>query len=190
MNFNQKKIEFYVTQKIRLKIYLKKHLIRNFLNSISYSRGIDQSRRSLVQIDLINEFVLIVGNLTNIRENLIFMEDKNNIEYGDERFKKFINNLGDQKRENNPEEPFELILNALKYKINAISEFYTNTLTAYLRIREDDPLKEDFRKYLNLLIDSSMQAIDQFNYMLIDLDNTEEDDSINGKNNANGDKKK
>ena len=118
------------------------------------------------------------------------MEDKNNIEYGDERFKKFINNLGDQKRENNPEEPFELILNALKYKINAISEFYTNTLTAYLRIREDDPLKEDFRKYLNLLIDSSMQAIDQFNYMLIDLDNTEEDDSINGKNNANGDKKK
>ena len=98
-------------------------------------------------------------------------------EFGDDRFKEFMNKFM------NPEEGDSLgqILSAIKFKIKSISELYSKTLDTYLVLKDGDPVKENLTKYIFQLIEQSLQTLDQFSYVLIDLEDGNNDDITNGE---------
>lgn len=101
--------------------------------------------------------------------------DKNNkMEFGDEKFKEFMNKTSNLKED---EDSLETILNSIKYKMDIISKLYLTTADTYLGVKEKDPIKKDLHKFLNQLIEYATQGLDQFNYVLIDFEETGNEDT-------------
>jgi len=93
-------------------------------------------------------------------------------QFGDEQFREFMN------KQQNKEDPIIIIIEALKYKINAVSNIYSKTLDAYHPLPENDPLKAELREYLKVLMEQILRTVDQFNYALLneeDLGDEEEE---------------
>jgi len=95
--------------------------------------------------------------------------------YGDEKFKEFMENGNSLERD-----PLILIIKAIQYKITAISKIYADSLKVYVDMSNEDPLKKELRKHILSLMEHTQLSIDQFNYALIDEEDDEEEEDING----------
>lgn len=82
-------------------------------------------------------------------------------------------------REYTRTDPIIVIIEAIRCKINALSDIYSKTLDAYAALKPEDPLKEKLKEHILKIMDHTLQTMDQFNYALInDDDNTEEEEDI------------
>ena len=97
------------------------------------------------------------------------MEEK----YGDDKFRDFMN------REYNKNDPLIIIIEALRCKINAISEIYAKSLDAYTSLKIDDPLRETLIVHIKKMMEHTIQTMEQFNLALIDdTDDLEDEEGI------------
>ena len=93
---------------------------------------------------------------------------------GDEDFKDFLDKDGNGLDNSTIE--MIIVINAIKAKITAVSDFYKETLSIYNDIPNDDPIKENLRKFLQDLIQEAKQSLTQFDYAVLpEEDSTPED---------------
>ena len=90
-------------------------------------------------------------------------------ESGDEAFGKYID--GNSCPNNN----ISLIVLALREKVRHLSNMYNTSLGAYLKLNENEPLRIEMGKFISKLMDHSVQSLNQFDFILMD-DSEEEDD--------------
>lgn len=89
----------------------------------------------------------------------------------------FENFLEDESNtEGQEDNQLSFIINTLKFKIDAISDLYNTTITNYQKIPEIDPVKTILKDYIEKLIGLSLQALNQFDYTLIDDEDSENDE--------------
>lgn len=100
------------------------------------------------------------------------MPEKSAHEYGDDEFKEYL-------KESENSDPLILIINTLRCKIKAVSELYSKSLDAYLKMKDDDPLKKELVKYIMKLTEQASQTMDQFNYALLSDDIGNDDTGTN-----------
>lgn len=98
------------------------------------------------------------------------MEEK--MEFGDEKFREYINNI------NNSEESDSLclILDTLRFQIKTISDLYKKSLDTYFVLEKEDPVKKSLANYINQLTNHSLRLFEQLSYILVDIQDTDEDD--------------
>lgn len=121
--------------------------------------------------------------MESIIEKGIKMEN-DKMGFGDEKFKEYMGKI--EKFEEG--DSLDSVLNTLKYKITIISDLYSKSVETYIAVEKDDPIKKDLSKYINQLIEHSIQTFDQFNYILIDIEDNNDNeettgDKLNGEEN-------
>jgi hypothetical protein len=68
-----------------------------------------------------------------------------------------------------------IILMALKEKMTYLTKIYGLSMESYLKLDSKDPLKELLKNHIIKISDYSIQAIDQFDYILM-CDNEDDDE--------------
>ena len=87
---------------------------------------------------------------------------------GDKDFEKFLEN------QNQGSAPFFVML-TIREKMNGVLELYKSTLDAALKV-SDQALKKKLNQFCEDLIEASKQTIDQFDYLIADSLELDEDD--------------
>lgn len=93
-------------------------------------------------------------------------------EFGDERFQEYMNRINSSEEE----DAIEHILEALKFEMTSISDLYKKSIDRYILLTNNDPIKEKLSKFIIQLIDHLTNTIDQFNFILVDIHGSEEED--------------
>ena len=71
--------------------------------------------------------------------------DENEQEYGDEKFKEYMENFQNNNKE---DDSLELILKNIRFKITSILKLYSKSIETYIKIKDSDPFKEKLREFL------------------------------------------
>lgn len=104
------------------------------------------------------------------------MADKDN--YGDKDFENFMDDGNGQEKEECPKiNEMVLIVSTIREKMKFINAIYRESLNSYEKIKDDDSLKPDLKKFITDLMAQTMVAMNQLDYALID----DTDDSESGK---------
>ncbi len=100
------------------------------------------------------------------------MSNNNDPEYGDDKFKEYMEKLNSDQQNN---DSLLQVLDAVKFKLKSISDVFGKSLDSYTILKSEDPLKEKLLDYITKLIGHSLQTLDQFSYILIDIDDDDTD---------------
>ena len=94
---------------------------------------------------------------------------------GDKEFGEFINNGGEEETESSHECPrMFFIVSVIREKIKFINHLMKISTETYLKLTENDPLKEKFKVFLSELMENSNRSIDQLDFTLIEDDDPDE----------------
>jgi hypothetical protein len=97
-------------------------------------------------------------------------------EFGDKNFGEFMENDDDHEN-NTPECPkingMLLIVSTIREKMKFINMLYKESLMRYEKLKDDDSLKPELKKYIIDLMAQSTMAMDQLDFALLNDDEPE-----------------